>query len=808
MNSLVISDPEGYDMITQSEYIKVDKNKVNLYVCGDIIDSTFIGNLKEPYLSAKSRNLSNIYNCITNDKIKLSFGNRDLNKIKCKFLTLLKEESQVKELTKMFESGKVDPSKQVINPEIISKFNKGEIDLSEDSYKKLKETVNKLDNPWKIESLNSWYPFWGGILVSKEKQNDWSISNYSDKSKVFLTRFNEIFGADTAVGTMSAQNLLHTIPIELGISTSDDDCKAFIVLAIFRSMLIGEYTKPTEPTKTLDIKTIKNSSQVRGWLVKLYSKHNAINFFEDDNNLYIMSHGGITSKIINNNVLEKLLTYLSNKENIDKYAVLKSAKLFYGLTGGYYKDKDIDIKSQEEIKKNIKSINETISKALEKSLSASTEDITEPTPEILLLLIITTEFDCKKFSDKSSTKIQSCDPFIKPTDYGPIMPGINNMRRLMFLCKEKILYQFIGHKPVGICADIDLFESGSSKGYLVTLDNSNTLTGTVNNNNVQSKSYADINNNNGEVNIKSYVKLSGFNKTEFNTQKFTDEIIINQTSLISSKDKEENIEFDINNSVNSLDEYIKKAKNKDENVTFCYHGYVDKNSIKYHVLTKQKEGDFGRNILILSEVDFNNYFTEEPKQPPSQAGGNFYMQSTQAYNYNKYLKYKQKYLEAKKLYGEQIHDKELVEDLQVDELEGGTWGDNTFIFCSLPVYGIMGQLFNSNLKFNDKDFFLFCMGPKSFYTEEKSKKLCRCWGGCIENFWEQGLGEKERALKNTYDSSVAALQIKSKMPNGVITFGNNEQILPILRGKTLTDYKYFTFKSVRGGYLINFPRMI
>lgn len=116
MNSVIILDPSGSEIITQSNYNSFDTDKVNLYVCGDIIDSTFIGNLEEPYLSAKSHNLSNIYNCIVNNNIKLSFGNRDLNKIKCKFLTLLKEEnrvekSNVKELINKFDSVKVDPNK-------------------------------------------------------------------------------------------------------------------------------------------------------------------------------------------------------------------------------------------------------------------------------------------------------------------------------------------------------------------------------------------------------------------------------------------------------------------------------------------------------------------------------------------------------------------------------------------------------------------------------------------------------------------------------------------------------------------------
>jgi hypothetical protein len=188
--------------------------------------------------------------------------------------------------------------------------------------------------------------------------------------------------------------------------------------------------------------------------------------------------------------------------------------------------------------------------------------------------------------------------------------------------------------------------------------------------------------------------------------------------------------------------------------------------------------------------------------------------------YYKYLKYKQKYLEAKKLQGGELHGEELqyeelqydelqydelqydelqYDELQYDELEGGNWGDITFIFCPAKVYEIVQEIFSPTFKFMDKDFFLFCMGPKSFYTEEKSKKLCRCWGGCIVNFWENGLGGNY--LFNFKD---AKKEIEDKMPKGEITFGNDEQIPEILKGIKLTKYKYFTFKSVREGYLIDY----
>lgn len=197
LNFIAISDPEGYDILAQAGGFKKDKE---LYVCGDLIDSTMdIGiPIYNPYvkvqegkifgeiidkptvdfdrLAAKSCNLHNIALCMVHERIHLIFGNRDLNKLKCKFLCKL--------------DGK---------GEFIDKFNNGNIDLRappkkyeggdsnpntfESDYTKLKEEIknnNLIKKPWEIHRMTQWYPFWN-INNPAFDANKWkSTDDYSD----------------------------------------------------------------------------------------------------------------------------------------------------------------------------------------------------------------------------------------------------------------------------------------------------------------------------------------------------------------------------------------------------------------------------------------------------------------------------------------------------------------------------------------------------------------------------------------------------------------------------------------------------
>ena len=98
-NIRVISDLEGFDieMYFHDTY--------NLFVCGDIVDSTLVTTLKGTFLEAKSNNLKNILHCACNPNVRLLFGNRDLNKLKCKFLAEL---NHTGDETAQFNNGNIN----------------------------------------------------------------------------------------------------------------------------------------------------------------------------------------------------------------------------------------------------------------------------------------------------------------------------------------------------------------------------------------------------------------------------------------------------------------------------------------------------------------------------------------------------------------------------------------------------------------------------------------------------------------------------------------------------------------------------
>lgn len=188
----VISDPEGWS-------ININESKKYI-ICGDMLDSTYAPPVPPDRFLDKCFNISNIRNVVDNPtRFKLMFGNRDLNKIICGFLCHIESDT-----------------------DNANKFNSGEIDLTYESYVKLKSDISSIitgyDNGWN-GNMRSWYTFWAGTL-GNEKNKNWEVGSKYDKENFFYNRFIEIFGPDNAIGggTISAQNLLYTIPLELGFA--------------------------------------------------------------------------------------------------------------------------------------------------------------------------------------------------------------------------------------------------------------------------------------------------------------------------------------------------------------------------------------------------------------------------------------------------------------------------------------------------------------------------------------------------------------------------------------------------------------
>jgi len=318
----------------------------------------------------KCNNLKTIFEILKKPNLKLTFGNRDLNKIKVGPLTILKT---------------IDNSQNVL----VNNFNKGELPLNLSTYLELNKVVGNLE--W-VQKMSNWYPFWGGI--NKDNIGHWRDENepngiYKDKKLVrsygfFEKRFLKIFGADTKVGTMSADNLLETIPTELGLFIKDNnDFNAFIVLAVFKSMLLEtKLNLPDTFGALIFPKEHLNQSKFRGFLYKMYTddKNNMIihkcvcgmlnnNFCEckeglcncqENKNMYLFSHGGVSSNIIDKNTIDEIskVLYDDNRSKSLKEKLRDANKVL--LTGGYYSlQQKVENKTSKDIEDKINLFNKT-----------------------------------------------------------------------------------------------------------------------------------------------------------------------------------------------------------------------------------------------------------------------------------------------------------------------------------------------------------------------------------------------------------------------------------------------------------------
>ena len=640
----IISDPEGFDLMSQSNFQSKPSNM--LYVCGDILDSsqslspaTISGDL---LYKLKSNNLKNIYQCIVNPKIRLLFGNRDLNKIKCKFLCQLDNDRQ-------------------LSSYFISNFNDGEIDLK--NMKVYKELVTELHSRsklqkeiWKVQSMKNWYPFWNTSRFNAALKQKWATkSDYSVYP--FKVRFDEIFGADPTIGTMSASNLLRSIPVELGIDISIttpeyDDYLAFVVLAVFRSMCLSN--QPIGLTHgEKDIINIRNTKQVRGWLHSLYKLHKSceVLHYRDRNGkpvYYLLSHGGITYDLINNpeslyNIKKKFIDRTDNK--VVKY--MSNVEEYNKMTGGFYTTTTRP-SVITDLNETIGNLNYTIKLAIDDVLKI--DDMSIPTNEMLFLLVLTTNFNCSLFSSTIKDAI-SCKNLAPSNTLGPITPGITQMRENSWTLKDAFLCQIIGHVPSGFGMTVDLFESLPKSGkvdkaLLINLDVSNTFHNMINNkidkdHNI-SKTIIIINPDSSFI-VHSVINIDTTKLVPqiYNNHHYGDIDILGADRYIISGGFDTTQPIVINNYLNIIDDMIRYTGNNPK-ITTYFHGYTEQSGNYYYIFTYQDSSAFVRTLMVLNKTDFINFFrlTIAPTiLPPIIIGGSNY--------YNLYKKYKTKYLKLK-----------------------------------------------------------------------------------------------------------------------------------------------------------------
>ena len=662
-------------------YSEILQGRNELVICGDILDSTSPGinfgtfendskyNKKEKesirqLFSVKANNIKTIVDIITNDNIKLAFGNRDLNKLKVLPLTRLNLSTNNTEL---------------------KNFNSGNLDINIETYKKIQKIVGK---SW-YSKMSNWYPFWGGAMDKKENKSYWKNDNLPGKG-FFYDRFTKIFGADTTEGTMSAQNLKYTIVKELGLYNVEEklfgeeveDYFAFIVLAVFRSMLLKttlDYNMKESEIYNFfynksNLKYIIRRSHINKWQVygdinqNMFKGLLYIMFTQDKNNMiitkcgrtmisdkctdtsstFLFSHGGVTKDIIESNTIKEIKQEIGQKSRL-KQVITDAAQL-----GGFHKRLD-DGTLFTDIKTPINNFNISMKQVI-KDIFEEVEQMSIPSDNMLVLLIASATIDCESLKQKLSSSID-CNQFNflkKKSDILSTMAGIKRLRidEYIFFHKNN-LYNIFGHNPNGFGTSTSLYErsrklsrsrqlisQGDNKTYLVNLDTSNTFIGTllnasISNTQLQTSSYVKIHNN--DVSIKTHI----FIETE---KKFTipaNDIFagIDNNHIIAFNENSKHFtnnnltEIKINNTVSDNDKHLRIIKN---NNNIFFHGVTTYRFRDYIVFSYHKSfgPPFPKCIFIMKKDEFENYFSQQS-----------YKQSYK----QKYLKYKAKYIELKNI---------------------------------------------------------------------------------------------------------------------------------------------------------------
>lgn len=679
----IISDYEGE---------KIPELTENLLICGDIIDSTVGGggdSSKMPVNGhvgdiSKNHNLYNIYRVLTDDKIRLILGNRDFNKIKCLPLCKMKYIMTVKKQTE--QKDKKEKEKEKTD---IENFNNGKLDLSLDTYKTYFELIKK--NDW-IANMNNWLPFWNDTTMEIGDKQGTNYKTWRDAYKVaasktpFLDRFNKIFGVDGSVGTMSAGNLLYTIPFEvLGvdevkqnipeksnqiveISAPKDetpdikteretknkknrknmDYLAFIVLSVFNAGFnkIDISAKSVKQYSTIATKDNLHATYINGLFYRFYKaigteKVNFMGYLTIDNKkLYLFSHGGITSDLIENPNITDLQAQIAK----DYEKITNSEKKTTSQQGGAIEvTKEFE---QEKIKQALNIYNDNVCKIVQKfmnefyecmeGIKTNKSDLSEytymPSHDMLLLLSLGAPYK-PVTTDKRDTK------FVMRS---PINPGIVEIinSKQGFVCTDAILTQIFGHVPKGFGPTFFTLEKGKNKSYLANIDMSqsfkysgwagktNVTIGFNRNTNIFTLYYVLDFSNDTKISESDKKELTQiFNKDsegKINNEDNGKYILINITE--EPLDKNLIISQTLDNIFENEENLKTELKDKIKSNVILYHGF--KSDDKLHIFSLSDSMTSFNKVLVL-------YKSTMPV--PVQSGG----------YYEKYMKYKTKYIALK-----------------------------------------------------------------------------------------------------------------------------------------------------------------
>ena len=198
---------------------------------------------------------------------------------------------------------------------------------------------NKENNSiWKVTTMKDYIPFWSKKTDDLNKKWITKGENYiTDIMTTLYDRFLRIFGTDTSVGTMSAENTLKYIPNELfpeiqevvdrikkNTNTNNtNEILSAIVFTVFMRMLDKDLYKP----KTMPISfSLNKIGDLDGYLWKYLTTSSPALYAVNPSNqdLLLFSHGGIT---------EEFITTTNNKNGLNiLYEIDEWGKVLNGST--------------------------------------------------------------------------------------------------------------------------------------------------------------------------------------------------------------------------------------------------------------------------------------------------------------------------------------------------------------------------------------------------------------------------------------------------------------------------------------------
>jgi len=617
--TLICSDYEGTSSIKQINVFVnaiTDDNKQVIYL-GDLFDNTSDCSKKsENYCSLKMLKYLVDYP----DKSRYVVGNRDINKIK--LVQLLNfvdntpwwrnKDDDIPKTTTQWVKTK-DWVKLTLNDMYIDIVSKLIID-----------NMNNNDI-WEAKTMEYYVPFWSklpDVLVKNWREN----GDFIKPMTTLYNRFLRIFGTDTKIGTMSADNILNGIPNELfkdnidnvitgikskltditKINNIDLEIQAALVFTIFMRMLDQSLYKPNLNKKM----SFTDKTDIDGYLWKYLSQASPALYANINNELFLFSHGGITNEFVKIDSLTKL-----NEITLDQWKLILNSPTLEQEIGT-----DVDETTHIAfINNKIQSYNKHYQKILQSCFANPKFN-----KELMILLAIS--------APAENNNLLRVEHKYLTSSYSPIQPKRPKASNLTMTASSTKIYNIWGHASVSFGYG---FKKVAQNMYYISTDFSTSL-------------YKDkiCTQNYNENNLNLFIKYTNkqfyldLNGTIYIDNSFiinkdkTNKIIIGSDSninkILSSEAKEYQvlvIDNKIDNKIDNLenemtlevkqegplnDTFFHDEKqinadtqlvSNDNNIDYIYNGEITYNSKKYNLLSYFKfDFPIKRRMLILNSI--------------------------------------------------------------------------------------------------------------------------------------------------------------------------------------------------------------